>query len=102
MPRIVPIDYKKLVRVFEKSGFRMDRQEGDHLIYVKEGIKRPIVIPMYKNIPVFIIKNNLKTAKITREEYFILLKWQKADELANRAMDEADAKRKTQNSKLNF
>ena len=70
MPRIVPVHYKKLARVFEQNGFVCDRQEGDHLIYVRKGIARPIVIPMYRSIPVFIIKNNLTIAGISREEYF--------------------------------
>lgn len=74
MPRISPVHYKKLVRVFEQSGFVFDRQEGDHLVYVKIGIKRPIVIPMYKEVPIFIIKNNLRSAEITRDEYLRLLK----------------------------
>lgn len=74
MQRIVPVHYKKLVRVFELYGFVFDRQEGDHLIYVKEGILRPVVIPTYKQVPVFIIKNNLRSASISREEYFQLLK----------------------------
>lgn len=42
--------------------------------YVKQEIKRPIVIPMYKQVPVFIIKNNLRSAGITRKDYFRLLK----------------------------
>lgn len=74
MPRIAPIHYKKLVRVFEKAGFILDRQEGDHLIYVRAGTKRPIVIPMYKQVPVFVIQNNLRSAGISREEYLRLLR----------------------------
>lgn len=74
MLRIAPIHHKKLVRVFELSGFVLDRREGDHLVYVKEGTKRPVVIPTYKQVPVFIIKNNLRSARISREEYFRLLK----------------------------
>jgi len=74
MSHIAPVHYKKLVRVFELSGFVLDRIEGDHLVYVKEGIKRPVVIPTYKQVPVFIIKNNLRSARISREEYFRLLK----------------------------
>ena len=60
--------------MFEQKGFTLDRQEGDHLIYIKVGVQRPIVIPMYKQIPVFIIKNNLRSAHITREDYVQLLK----------------------------
>jgi len=74
MSHIAPVHFKKLVRVFELSGFVLDRREGDHLVYVKESAKRPVVIPTYKQVPVFIIKNNLRSARISREEYFRLLK----------------------------
>ena len=47
MASIRPIHYQQLVRVFELEGFLYDRQVGDHLIYTKEGLKRPLVIPMY-------------------------------------------------------
>ncbi len=73
MPKISTVHYRKLVRVFEQNGFVLDRKEGDHLIYVRDDIKRPIVIPMYKSVPVFIVLNNLKTAGISREEYLALL-----------------------------
>jgi len=52
----------------------LDRIEGDHLVYVKSGCIRPVVIPKMKEVQVFIIANNLKTAKILREEYFKLLR----------------------------
>ena len=74
MSHIAPVHFKKLVRVFELSGFVLDRREGDHLVYVKESAKRPVVIPTYKQVPVFIIKNNLRSARISREENFRLLK----------------------------
>lgn len=74
MPSLKPVHYRKLVKVFERSGFTLDRQEGDHLIYIKQGIKRPIVVPMYKEVPVFIIKNNLRSAEISRTDFFHLLK----------------------------
>jgi predicted RNA binding protein YcfA (HicA-like mRNA interferase family) len=60
--------------VLEADGFRLIRQEGDHLIYTKAGVLRPVVIPKYSSVPVFIIKNNLRTASISRERYFELLK----------------------------
>jgi predicted RNA binding protein YcfA (HicA-like mRNA interferase family) len=60
--------------VFERDGFRFNRQEGDHRIYVKAGVRRPLVIPMYRAVPVFIIKNLLRTSSMSRERYFELLK----------------------------
>ena len=73
MPKIRPIKYKKLAKVFEAYGFRFVRQRGDHLVYVKSGVKRPVIIPMYDDVPVFIILNNLRSAGLTREDYFRLL-----------------------------
>lgn len=73
MPRLVPIHYRKLEKVFKNKGFVYVRTKGDHLVYTKKGIDRPIVIPMYREIPEFIILKNLKTARITRKEYLELL-----------------------------
>lgn len=73
MPRIVPVPSDELRRVFEKLGFECTRTEGDHFVYTKQGILRPIVIPNRKEVPVFIIKNNLRTGCISREEYFSVL-----------------------------
>ena len=73
MSKIAPISYKKLGKVFESEGFRLLRQKGDHLVYIKKGILRPVVIPRHENIPVFIIKNNLKDGRISRERYLELL-----------------------------
>lgn len=73
MSRITPIHWKKLEQVFLKAGFHFARQEGSHRSYVKQGISRPVVIPTYDEVPVSIIKNNLTTAGMNREEYFELL-----------------------------
>ncbi|MGE5445159.1 MAG: type II toxin-antitoxin system HicA family toxin [Ignavibacteriales bacterium] len=73
MPKNTPISYKKLVKVFEFEGLTFSRQKGDHLVYIKPGISRPLVIPMYDQIPVFVIKNLLRVAKMSRERYFELL-----------------------------
>jgi predicted RNA binding protein YcfA (HicA-like mRNA interferase family) len=72
MPKISPIPARKLMKVFEKAGFSCVRIEGDHYVYTKEGVIRPIVIPDWREIP-FTIKNNLRSANISREEYFTLL-----------------------------
>jgi len=73
MPKLSPVHYKQLVQIFEAEGFRCVRTEGDHMIFTKAGVIRPVVIPRYASVPVFIIKNNLKTAGISRDRYFELL-----------------------------
>ncbi len=73
MPRITPVHWRVLEKVFLAAGFRFARQEGSHRSYTKAGIARPIVIPTYDEIPVSVIRNNLKTSGISRDEYFRLL-----------------------------
>ena len=73
MPKLSPVSYTILKCIFEKEGFTHVRTEGDHLVFTKPGVLRPVVIPKYKSLPVFIIKNNLRTAGISRERYFELL-----------------------------
>jgi len=73
MAAIRPVHFERLIRVFERDGFSFKRQEGDHRMYFKPGIKRPIVIPTYRLVPVFIIRNLIRTAGMTRDRYFELL-----------------------------
>lgn len=73
MPQIGSVPHQTLVRIFESDGFAFVRQRGDHRIYTKAGVKRPLVIPTYRSVPVFIIKNLLRTAGMSRERYFQLL-----------------------------
>ena len=73
MPRITPVPYRILVRVLEHEGFTLTRQRGDHMIFTKAGILRPVVVPRYDSLPVFIIKNILRTTQIDRGCYFEVL-----------------------------
>ena len=73
MPKITPVHWRTLEKVFLAAGFRFARQQGSHRSYVKAGVLRPVVIPTYDEVPVAIIHNNLKTAGISREEYFRLI-----------------------------
>jgi hypothetical protein len=43
------------------------------MVFTKPAVLRPVVIPKYAAVPVFIIKNNLRTAGMSRERYFELL-----------------------------
>jgi len=73
MPKIVPVDWRTLEKIFLRAGFQFKRQEGSHRAYVKAGVVRPVIIPTYAEVPVFIIRNNLKTAGLSRDDYFKLL-----------------------------
>lgn len=74
MAKVAPIHYQKLLKTFQLDGWQHIGTTGDHLQLKKKGFPRRLVIPKYKEIPVFIILNNLRTARISRERYFELLK----------------------------
>ncbi|MFQ5915936.1 MAG: type II toxin-antitoxin system HicA family toxin [Nitrospinota bacterium] len=72
--KIIPIDYRDLIKVFELDGFRVSRQKGDHISMVKPGVKRPVVIKTSpRKVPVAHIRTNLTTAGMSRDRYFELL-----------------------------
>ena len=73
MPKIIPTHWTVLEKIFLLDGWHFDRQEGSHRSYVKSGAARPIVIPVYRAVPVSIIRNNMKTAGMSRERDFSLL-----------------------------
>lgn len=73
MPRITPVHWKVLECIFQKAGFVFERQASSHRTYTKEGVARPIIIPTYNQISPDIIKANMRTAGMSRDEYFRLL-----------------------------
>lgn len=74
MPKITPVDYRILIRVFERDGFVVSRRKGDHILMTKPGVHRPLVIKSSpQQVPVIHIRTNLTTAGISRDRYFALL-----------------------------
>jgi predicted RNA binding protein YcfA (HicA-like mRNA interferase family) len=73
MPRLTPVHWKRLEKVFLAAGFIFVRQAGSHRSYSRPGTPRPVVIPTYDDVSVAIIKNNLRTASLSRDEYLRLL-----------------------------
>ncbi len=74
MPKIVAIHWRKFEKFLFSIGCTLDRQEGDHRVYKKKGTKRSLVVPMWRPLPVFIIKTNLNTLDIDHNEYLEILK----------------------------
>ncbi|MDE0153565.1 MAG: type II toxin-antitoxin system HicA family toxin [Gammaproteobacteria bacterium] len=74
MARLTPLDWRKLVRLFEADGFTKRREKGSHIIMDKPGADRPVVIPKYSDVGVDIIKSNMRTAGMPQKRFFDLLK----------------------------
>jgi predicted RNA binding protein YcfA (HicA-like mRNA interferase family) len=69
MSHIRSVHWKEFEKFLLAFGCEFKREKGDHRIYWKKGIKRPVVIPRDTAMPAFIILNNLKVLGISREDY---------------------------------
>lgn len=74
MPHLIPVPRRKFEKFLKYIGCHLKRIKGDHLIYDGPGLKRPVVVTMDKDVPVFIIRNNLRTLKITPERFLEILR----------------------------
>ena len=74
MPRLTPQSWKTLEAVFLRDGFVFVRQASSHHVYEKPGVLRPVIIPEYEEIDIEIIRGLLRTAGMSRERYFKILK----------------------------
>ena len=73
MPRIIPLHWKILECIFLACGFVFVRQTASHRVYEKDGVLRPVIIPVYDSISPDITTGLIRTAGITRDEFFKLL-----------------------------
>lgn len=74
MPKLVPTDWRTLVKIFKADGFiEKPSTGGSHVTLEKPGVPRPIVIPRYSELGLDIIQSNMRTAGMDRKKYFKLL-----------------------------
>ena len=73
MSRLTPAHWKKFEKFVIYVGCHFERQSGDHRVYWRSDLKRPVVFPADKELPVFIIRNNLRTLGIDVEEYLNII-----------------------------
>jgi len=73
MAKIGVIHWKKFEAFLLEQGCVFKREKGDHRIYWKQGIKRPIIVPRDTELPVGIILNNLRTLGVERDVYIAFL-----------------------------
>ncbi|MCX6812043.1 MAG: type II toxin-antitoxin system HicA family toxin [Candidatus Berkelbacteria bacterium] len=73
MPHLTPINKKKFNKFLFAVGCKLERTKGDHRIYWRADLKRPVVITEDKIVPVFIIRNNLRTLGMSPDEYVKIL-----------------------------
>jgi len=73
MAGLTPLHWKKFEKVLLYLGCHFVREKGDHRIYWRTNLKRPVVIPRDTQLPIFIIRNNLRVLGISIKEYLDIL-----------------------------
>ena len=74
MARLTPTSWKEFEKFLLFLGCKFKHQKGSHRVYTRSGLKRPLVVPVYDEIPMFVIRNNLRVLGMTIEEYLEILK----------------------------
>lgn len=70
---IRPIHWKKFEKFLLFAGCRFEREKGDHRIYWRDGLSRPITIARDEEVPIFVIRNNLRILNIDTKDYLKIL-----------------------------
>lgn len=74
MARLKRISWKEFEKFLLYIGCSFDRQTSSHRVYHKPGLPRPIIVPQYKSLPLFVIKNNLRTLGMTQKQFEEILR----------------------------
>jgi predicted RNA binding protein YcfA (HicA-like mRNA interferase family) len=74
MDKVGKVSWKRFEKFLLAVGCEFKSQEGSHRRYKKPGLLRPIIIPCDKQLPQFIISNNLRTLGISKEEFVEIIK----------------------------
>ena len=68
--RLPSLTSAELIKAFQKAGFRIVRQTGSHAIMYKEGLPRPVPVPMHARKLKRTLQNRIiKEAGFTPEEF---------------------------------
>lgn len=74
MPRITPLKKRKWIKFLLYIGCTFSRFEsGDHIVYDRPGLTRPVIFTDDKEISINLIMSNLRTLGTSREEYLEII-----------------------------
>jgi predicted RNA binding protein YcfA (HicA-like mRNA interferase family) len=73
MPALPVLSGRKVVRAFERIGWKVARQRSSHIIMVKEGEIVSLSIPDHKEVAKGTLRSLIRAAGITVEEFVSVL-----------------------------
>ena len=69
MDRLPVLSGAEAVRIFEKAGWKVDRQRGSHVILVKDGHIATLSVPDHKELARGTLRSLIRAAGITTEDF---------------------------------
>ena len=69
MPPLPVVSGARAVQVFEKAGWRKDRQRGSHIILIKPGNLASLSIPMHRYIAPGTLRALIRAAGMAVQEF---------------------------------
>jgi predicted RNA binding protein YcfA (HicA-like mRNA interferase family) len=73
MPKLPVISGSEAVKVFQRAGWRVDRQRGSHVVLLKVGHIASLSVPQHKELAPGTLRSLLRDAEITVEEFVRLV-----------------------------
>lgn len=67
------VSWQELRDVCKLAGCVESRMKGDHLVMTKPGMPRPVIIKMDKQMGEDIVRSNMRTLGLSRQEFERLL-----------------------------
>lgn len=73
MPKLANVSGKEAMQAFTKAGYIHAHTSGDYAILQKAGFPT-LSIPLHKEVARFLLKSQIRRAKLTEDEFMRLLK----------------------------
>ncbi len=74
MPKLPSTKPRKLIKIFEKQGYVIDRQKGSHVILLHPLSRRRLTIPMHtRDVPNGTLLAIVKDSGLTKEEFLKII-----------------------------
>jgi predicted RNA binding protein YcfA (HicA-like mRNA interferase family) len=67
--RLPSLSWQQVVGALERAGFVFDRQKGSHMVYYHPETNHTVVVPRHGTIKVGTLREILREANLSREEF---------------------------------
>lgn len=69
MPVVPLLSGKEVIKVFDAFGWRVDRQNGSHIILIKAGAAASLSVPNHKEVARGTLRSLIRDADLTVSEF---------------------------------